>query len=167
MSARLAVIGAPGAGKSAVARELGRRWDCRVLDSDEEYALRHGHSVAEAVIDDEAGFRLAEADIVVASLQEVGGVVAVGSGAVDAPGVAAALRSVPVVWLEVGLVDAARRTGLSGARPLSLGNVRGQLHDMLVERAKVYGPLADLTVATDGREVAAVCDQIVEWEGSA
>ncbi|MEZ5157415.1 MAG: hypothetical protein R2687_01145 [Candidatus Nanopelagicales bacterium] len=39
---------------------------------------------------------------------------------------------------EVGLADAARRTGLSGARPVSLGNVRGQLHDMLVERAKAY-----------------------------
>lgn len=147
-----------------MARELGHRWKCRVLDSDEEYQSRHGHPVAEAVISDEAAFRRAEADIVVEALLEPGAVVSVGSGAVGAAAVVDALQSVPTVWLEVGLADAARRTGLSGARPVSLGNVRGQLHDMLVERAKAYRRLADFTVVTDGREVASVCQDIVDWE---
>jgi shikimate kinase len=70
------------------------------------------------------------------------------------------------VWLEVGLVDAARRTGLSGARPVALGNVRGQLHDMLKQWAQVYGGLADLQVTTDGRDPVDIIEEIMEWEAA-
>ena len=66
----------------------------------------------------------------------------------------------------MGLVDAARRTGLSGARPVALGNVRGQLHDMLKQWAQVYSGLADLQVTTDGRDPADIIEEIVEWEAA-
>ncbi len=164
MTARLALVGAPGAGKSAVAEELAVRWGCDLLDTDAMYALRTGRSVADAVVEDEAGFRAQEREIVLDALSRPGAVVAVSSGAVTDPVVQEALAAVPVVWLEVGLVDAARRTGLSGARPLSLGNIRGQLHDMLKERAGLYASLADHTILTDGRVAGEVADEIVAWE---
>lgn len=167
MTARLALIGAPGSGKSAVCAELGSRWGCAAIDSDTEYERQRGRTVAEAVIDDEAGFRRDEARIVLEALAHPGAVVAVGSGAVVRDEVVQALHGVPTVWLEVGLVDAARRTGLSGSRPLSLGNVRGQLHDMLRERAPRYASVADMTVATDGRTVPSVADEIAQWEANA
>lgn len=167
MSARIALVGAPGAGKSSVAGELASRWGCVVLDTDARFEQIHNFTVADAVIDDEPGFRTAERDIVLAALTASGAVVAVGSGAVTDPMVRQALLGVCTVWLEVGLVDAARRTGLSGARPLSLGNVRGQLHEMLKARAEVYGSVADITVSTDGKQVAEVADEIAEWEATA
>lgn len=88
---------------------------------------------------------------------------AVGSGALSEP-VLEALRLVPVVWLEVGLVDAVRRSGLSGMRPVALGNIRAQIGDMLAERAPLYASVADLTVSTDARMVTSVAEEIEDWE---
>ena len=73
--------------------------------------------MAEAVIDDEAAFRAIEERIVLDALDESGAVVAVGSGALASQKVRDALVTVRVVWLELGLVDAARRTGLSEPAP--------------------------------------------------
>jgi shikimate kinase len=163
VTARLALVGAPGAGKSQVGEELARRWGCPLLDTDLRYESAYGASVAEAVIDDEAGFRRDEQQVVLDALAQDGAVVAVGSGAVS-PAVLDALVRVPVVWLEVGLAEAVRRAGLSGMRPVALGNVRAQFHQMLQERAQVYAGVADVTVTTNGRNAAAVADEIEEWE---
>ena len=115
MTARLAIVGAPGAGKSSVAAELAHRWECPLRDTDADY----GSPVSDAIIEDEAAFRQAEEALVLAALREPGAVVAVGSGAVTEP-VLRALQDTSVVWLEVGLSEAARRTGLSGMRPRSI-----------------------------------------------
>lgn len=161
MTARLAIVGAPGAGKSSVAAELAHRWECPLRDTDADY----GSPVSDAIIEDEAAFRQAEEALVLAALREPGAVVAVGSGAVTEP-VLRALQDTSVVWLEVGLAEAARRTGLSGMRPLSMGNVRAQLHQMLQERAEVYASVADLRIATDGRTATEVAAEIENWEAT-
>ncbi len=157
-------MGAPGAGKTTIGRSLADIWECRFIDTDAEYEAVHGHSVAEAIIDDEQTFRRREIALVTGSLASDAAVVAVGSGAVMADEVRAALMAVPTVWLEVGLVDAAKRTGLSGARPVALGNVRGQLDSMLKQRARVYGEASDLQVATDGRDPEDIIAEITTWE---
>lgn len=164
MTARLALIGAPGAGKTTVGSALAELWACAFLDTDTEYESTYGISVADAVIDDEPTFRAREQEVVVRLLTVPDAVVAVGGGAVASDQVRGALEPVPTVWLEVGLVDAARRTGLSGSRPVALGNVRGQLHDMLKQRAVVYEQLADLHVSTDGRTPEEIVAQIAAWE---
>jgi shikimate kinase len=78
-------------------------------------------------------------------------VLALGGGAVLAEPTRELLRGHSVVWLRVGLADAVNRVGLSGARPLLVGNVRGQLHAMLQERAPLYQKVAHVIVDTDGR----------------
>ncbi len=165
MIARLALVGAPGCGKTAVAAELAERWSCPLLDTDALYEQEHGSSVGDAVIDDELAFRADEEQIVLDALRQPAGVVAVGSGAMS-EAVRSALVALPVVWLQVGLVDAVRRSGLAGIRPVALGNIRAQMADMMAERAPWYEACADLVVATDGRAVAAVADEIEEWEKS-
>jgi shikimate kinase len=166
LTARLALIGAPGAGKTTVGRQLARLWDCPFIDTDDEYAVTYGHSVAEAVIDDEPAFRDRERDVVTRALNAPAAVVAVGSGALACAQVRSALDPVPTVWLEVGLVDAAKRTGLSGARPVALGNVRGQLHEMLAQRAPIYDAAADLRCGTDGRTPQDIVGEITQWEAA-
>lgn len=165
MTARLALVGAPGSGKSAVAEELARRWACPLLDTDARYEQTYGASVADAVIDDEQAFRTREERIVLDALLQPGAVVAVGSGALSDV-VRAALVPVRVVWLQVGLADAVRRSGLAGIRPVALGNIRAQMADMMAERAPWYEACADLVVTTDGRQVAAVAQEIEQWEMS-
>ncbi len=164
MSARLALIGAPGAGKSAVGALVADMWGADFVDTDTEYERTYGHSVAEAVIDDEAAFRVAEEALVLTALDADGAVVAVGSGAPMSPRVREGLAPVPTVWLEVGLVAAARRTGLSGSRPVAMGNVRGQLHDMLQQRAEVYRSAAGRTMPTDDRDPVQIAEEVVRWE---
>jgi len=55
-----------------------------------------------------------------------------------------------VVFLDVGLADAARRVGLNRDRPLLLGNIRGQWVDLMTARRPWYEQVATATVRTDG-----------------
>lgn len=164
MRARLALVGAAGAGKSTVAADLAGRWSAPLIDTDEQFVGRTGRTVGEAIVDDEPTFREAEERIALEALDTPGAVVALGSGAIDSERLREALAGVPVVWLQVGLADSARRTGLSVPRPVALGNVRAQLQQMLDQRAELYEQVCDLAVATDGRMVESVSDEIERWE---
>lgn len=149
-----------------VGADLATRWQCEFLDSDEVYEQQTGVAVSAAVVDDELAFRDWEQVVVQECLQQPGTVVAVGSGAVDSPVVQEALRTCPVVWLQVGPAELARRSGLSGPRPVRLGNVHAMVQTMLAARAATYEAIADLTVLTDGRGINEIVDEISSWEES-
>lgn len=166
MTARLALLGVPGAGKSVVGELLARAWDCPILDTDEIYAQRHGESAADAVITDEAAFRREEEGIVLESLHRDGCVVVVGSGAIASPRVQQMLQECPAVWLDIPAAEAAHRNGLSAIRPPGLGNVRAQFFDMLQQRAGQYDAVADLRVPVGSRDITDVADEIIAWEAT-
>jgi shikimate kinase len=67
-----------------------------------------------------------------------------------------------VVFLRVGLADAADRVGLGVSRPLLLGNVRGTMKALLDERTPVYESVATAVVDTDGRTPDEVADLVEE-----
>jgi shikimate kinase len=67
-----------------------------------------------------------------------------------------------VVFLRVGLTDAAARVGLGASRPLLLGNVRGTMKALLDERTPVYESLAVAAVDTDGLTPDEVADLVEE-----
>ena len=89
------------------------------------------------------------------------GVLALGGGAVLDPDTRAALAAHPVVFLRVGLADAAARVGMGASRPLLLGNVRGRMKQLLDERTPVYEAVATVAVDTDGRSPEAVAEAVV------
>ncbi|HET7682791.1 MAG TPA: shikimate kinase, partial [Marmoricola sp.] len=66
-----------------------------------------------------------------------------------------------VVFLRVGLGDAAKRVGLGVSRPLLLGNVRSRVKQLLDERTPVYESVATHTVDTDGREPDEVAAEVL------
>jgi shikimate kinase len=79
-----------------------------------------------------------------------------------APDTRAALAAHRVVFLRVGLADAAARVGLGASRPLLLGNVRGTMKALLDQRTPVYESVAVAVVDTDGRtpdEVAVAVEE--------
>ncbi len=157
----IAVIGAPGAGKSTVGRQLAARLALPFVDVDGRIEAQTGKLIREIFADDgEARFRELERDASLAALAEPG-VVSLGGGAVMTPGVAEALGEVTVVWLSVSVTQASRRVGLNQARPLLLGNLRGTLIKLLAERTPVYQNLATITVDTDRTSVRAIVDQII------
>jgi shikimate kinase len=120
-----------------------------------------GRSISDIFVDSgEEHFRVLEREAVLRALGEHAGVLAVGGGAVMAPETRSLLAGHRVVFLRVGLTDAAARVGLGASRPLLLGNVRGTMKGLLDERTPVYLALADASVDTDGRTPDEVADLV-------
>jgi shikimate kinase len=66
-----------------------------------------------------------------------------------------------VIWLRVGLTQSVKRVGLDTARPLLLGNVRGQLLKLLNERTALYSEVATEVVDTDKTTPAEAVEMIM------
>ena len=62
---RAVLIGPPGAGKSSVARQLGRILDCPVVDTDSVIEKKSGKTISEIFVEDgETKFREIEREVV-------------------------------------------------------------------------------------------------------
>jgi shikimate kinase len=155
-----------GAGKSTVGRLLAERWAVAFRDTDDDVEQAEGRPISDIFVESgEARFRELEREAVARALAEHDGVLAVGGGAVMAAETRAALAGHRVVFLRVGLADAAERVGMGVSRPLLLGNVRGTMKALLDERTPVYESVARAAVDTDGRTPAEVADLVEEALG--
>jgi len=160
------LVGTMGAGKTTVGRLLADALGVAFLDSDHAIEARAGKSVQEIFVDDgEGAFRELEREAVAAALAGHSGVLALGGGAVLDPATRALLDGHRVVFLKVGLTDAAKRVGLGVGRPLLLGNVRARVKQLLDERTPIYEGLARISVDTDGRTPQDVAAEIIERMG--
>lgn len=161
MTPLVVLVGPPGAGKSTVGRLLAERRGIAFRDTDTDVEQEAGQSISDIFVDlGEPAFRTLERDAVAAALHGHDGVLAVGGGAVLDEGTRSLLAVHQVVFLDVGLADAAARVGLNRDRPLLLGNPRGQLRTMLAARRPFYEQVADVTVSTDGLTPADVADAV-------
>ena len=158
---RVVLIGPMGAGKSTVGRILAERWGVGLRDTDDDVEETEGRTISDIFVESgEEHFRALERDAVALALLEHDGVLAVGGGAVMADSTRTALAGHRVVFLRVGLADAAARVGLGTSRPLLLGNVRGTMKALLEERAPVYESVSVAVVDTDGRTPEQVADLV-------
>ena len=153
------LIGPPGAGKSTVGPLLASRLGLGFVDTDDRIEAVAGKPVGDIFVEDgEPAFRELERAAVAQAIDRSTGVIAVGGGAVLDPRTQAGLAGHAVVYLETGFAAAAKRVGLSQARPLLIGNPRAKLRELLEQRLPIYQKLARITVTTDGRapdEIAA------------
>ena len=160
------LVGVPGAGKSTVGMVLAERLGVGFRDTDADVESTTGRAISDIFIDSgEPEFRRLEAAAVAAALAEHDGVLALGGGAVIDATTRALLAGGPVVWLRVGLAAASQRAGLSGARPVLLGNVRAQMKGLMDARAPLYTEVARLIVDTDDLSVEAAVEVILEGLG--
>lgn len=161
----IALIGAPGSGKSTVGALLAERLGVRFVDVDAAIEARDGRLIREIFAEDgEPVFRALERDATLALLVD-GGVVSLGGGAPMTPDIADALAAdgIETVWLQVDARNAAQRIGLDQGRPLLAGGgIRGTLIKLLNQRTPVYAATARHHVETSGREPAEVVDDILD-----
>jgi shikimate kinase len=158
------VIGPPGAGKSTIGRRLAVALGVEWHDTDAAIESRQGQSISDIFVDHgEPYFRDLERAEVARALAEHAGVVSVGGGAPLDPETQAALAGHTVVFLDVGIADAARRIGFDASRPLLMINPRASWTRMMNERRATYERLATLRVDTAGRKPAAVVEEIVAF----
>lgn len=170
LTPKLVLVGAMGAGKTTVGSRLADDWGVGFRDTDHDIEASEGRAVSDIFVDSgEARFRELEREAVRAALSEHDGVLALGGGAVLDAGTRAALAGHRVVFLRVGLGDAAKRVGLGVSRPMLLGNVRGRIKQLIDERTPVYESVATHVVDTDGLgtdEVVAQVTALFEEDGA-
>jgi shikimate kinase len=156
------VIGPPGAGKSTIGRRLAAALGVRWHDTDSAIETAQGASISDLFVDHgEAHFRALEREEVARALTEGDVVVSVGGGAPLDPQTQELLRGHTVVFLDVGIADAARRIGFEGNRPLLMVNPRASWTKMMNERRATYESLATVRVDTAGRKPAEIVAEIV------
>jgi shikimate kinase len=155
------LVGPPGAGKSTVGRLIAERRGVGFRDTDHDVETAAGETITDIfVAKGEPVFRELERAAVRTAISEHDGVLALGGGAVLDATTRELLTGQHVVFLDVGLADAAARVGLNRDRPLLLGNPRAQLRTMLEERRPLYVEVATTTVVTAGRTPDEIADAV-------
>jgi shikimate kinase len=156
------LIGPPGAGKSSAGALLARRLGVAFTDTDRAVERLAGKPVGDVFVEDgESVFRELERAAVARCLDDGGGVVALGSGAVLDPDVRRQISSgCTVVYLDASFATVAKRTGMDRPRIVIPGNPRAMLRRMLEERQPVYESLATVTVPADELSPEELADQI-------
>jgi shikimate kinase len=158
------VIGPPGAGKTTVGELLADRLGVAFRDVDADIVASAGKPISDIFTDDgEPAFRQIEREAVAKALVEHDGVLALGGGAILADATRELLAARTVVFLNVGLAEGVRRTGLSSARPLLAGvNPRSTFKALLDARLPLYREVATVEIDTNHREPAEIVDAVVE-----
>jgi shikimate kinase len=156
------LIGPPGAGKTTIGELLAHALGVRFQDTDAAVEAAEGRSIADIFVSDgEPYFRDLERAEVLRALESHPGVLALGGGAPIDTAIGEVLRAHRVVFLDVGIADAARRVGFATSRPLLMVNPRQQWTAMMGRRRPVYESLAAFRVDTAGREPQEVVDEIL------
>ncbi len=161
MAPVVVLVGPPGSGKTTVGSALAEQLGLVLRDTDSDIETAAGMPIPDIFVDEgEAGFRIREVAAVRAALAEHEGVLAIGGGAVESDEIQTLLAGVFVVNLTVGANEAAKRVGISGPRPMRLGNVRSRWNEMMHHRAPLYDEVATISVATDDRTPDQVATEI-------
>lgn len=158
------LVGPMGSGKTAVGRSLARHLSRPFYDSDTEIVRRTGVDIPYIFEKEgEVGFRERERETIEALVALNGIVLATGGGAILLPENRRLLAERGfVVYLETSVEQQAERVKHGRQRPL-LTNVDPamRLRELMAERDPLYRSIADVTIATDGRRVKAVAEDIV------
>jgi shikimate kinase len=160
---KLYLVGFMGAGKTSVARALGRRVGWRVEDIDQRIETRERSTVASIFAQQgEPYFRAAERSILHELLPERNVIVATGGGTfVDPDNRSAMLADGAVAWLDVPLTRILDRVPPDGRRPLA--SDREQMEQLFVRRQAAYC-LAHVRIDAS-RPIDEVVERLLEWIG--
>jgi shikimate kinase len=154
-----------GSGKTAVGRQLARQLHLDFYDSDVEIERRTGVDIPYIFEKEgESGFREREREVIELLTEFDSVVIATGGGAILLPQNRTCLASRGrVVYLKTSIEQQLERTRQSRQRPLLYtADPETRLQELMQHRAPLYEALANYTVATDGRQVRAVVDEIVQ-----
>lgn len=159
------LIGPMGSGKTAVGKQLARLLHLHFYDSDAEIEHRTGVDIPYIFErEGEAGFREREREVIDSLTQLRDVIVATGGGAVLSPLNRDHLASRGrVVYLQTSVGQQLERTRHGRQRPLLFTeNPERKLRELMAFRAPLYESIAAVIVCTDGRQVRAVADEVVQ-----
>ncbi|OFW42390.1 MAG: hypothetical protein A3J29_06435 [Acidobacteria bacterium RIFCSPLOWO2_12_FULL_67_14b] len=151
-----------GAGKTTVARALGKRLDWKVEDIDACIEREERRDIPTIFRQDgEPYFRARERAVLIGLLPERGAVVAAGGGTfADPSNRELMLRDGAVVWLDVPFSTVVARIPQDGRRPLA--SDRLEMEQLYNQRLAAYRQ-AHLRVDAGRGSVEELVDAVVEW----
>jgi shikimate kinase len=160
---RVVLIGPPGSGKTTVGQEVASLLGLSLHDTDRAIEQAAGRSISDIFVEDgEATFRDLERREVERALAGHGGVLSLGGGSVLDPATQSQLAGHTVVYLQVGIADAAKRVGFDRSRPLLALQPRAAWVRLMEERRETYERLAVHAVDTAGRTPEDIAAEIVD-----
>lgn len=163
---RVVLVGPPGSGKTTTGQALAALLGVGFHDTDAAVEAAQGRSISDIFVEDgEPAFRELERAEVARALAEEDGVVALGGGAPVDPLTEPLLAGHPVVFLDVGIADAAKRVGFDRSRPLLAVNPRASWVRLMNDRRPVYERVAVHVVDTAGRSVEDVAAEVAGLVG--
>jgi shikimate kinase len=164
VSPRFVVVGPPGAGKTTVSELLAKQLDLAFRDVDADIVETAGKPISDIFTDDgEPVFRALEEEAVAKALAEHDGVLALGGGAILSQTTRDRLKAHTVVFLNVGMAEGVRRTGLASNRPLLSGvNPRATFKALLDARLPLYREVATIEVLTDALDPEQVTEAVIK-----
>ncbi|SCF63911.1 shikimate kinase [Streptomyces sp. MnatMP-M27] len=157
------LVGPMGVGKTTVGQVLAERLGTTFRDTDTDIVTAAGKEISEIFIDEgEPHFRELERQAVRTAVAEHPGVLALGGGAVLDEDTRALLSGRPVVFLEMGVAAAVKRTGLDAPRPLLAVNPRQRWRELMEQRRPLYTEVARAVVSTEDRTPDDVADAVLD-----
>ncbi len=162
---KIYLVGFMAAGKSSLARELGRRLDWKVEDVDDRIEALERRPISEIfATDGEAYFRAVERDIVQALLPPRHVVVATGGGTFVDPDLRALMKADGAVfWIDAPLGQIIDRLPRDGSRPMAANRL--QLESLYGSRRFAYAQ-AHVRLDATRASVGDLADEVVEWLGA-
>ena len=162
---KIYLVGFMGAGKTSVAREVGRRLDWKTEDIDDRIEAREHKTIREIFArHGETYFRDLEREVVAELLPLRHVVVATGGGTfVDADTRARMKADGAVFWIDVPLSTLVERIPLDGSRPLAPN--RAILEALFMQRRPAYAQ-AHVRLDAARAAIGELADMIVEWLGA-
>jgi shikimate kinase len=163
----LILVGYRASGKTSVGKRLSGLLQRPFLDTDALIREQTGKTVQEIVL--EGGwpaFREAEKGIIAGLANREGAVIALGGGAVLAPGNVEVLKARGIfIWLQAEMKTVQERLRGDGAsseqRPPLQPPGNGDEEEVLSRRIPVYRALADVVIDTTERSIEAVADEVL------
>lgn len=159
------LIGYRGTGKSTVGKIVASRLGRAMLSTDAEIVKRAGQSIPEIVAQQGWDyFRDLESQVCQELAGRDGLVIDTGGGAIlRADNVRALKKTGTLFWLTASVETITKRIGRDTQRPSLTGTKSfvDEIQEVLRERTPKYEAAADHAIATDGRSLVQVADEIL------
>lgn len=159
------LIGFMGAGKSSIAKELKNQLEMDYVETDNMIVEKEGMSINEIFAEyGEAYFRNLESNTLIELQKRKQTVVSCGGGVVmREENVRHIKKNGRVVLLTAKAETIYERVKDNTERPLLNGNMNvDYIRGLMEKRSPKYEAAADVMIATDGKDITQICEEIIE-----